>query len=137
MINADKEFLYQEISEKIIACAYRVYNNLGSGFLEKVYQNALLIELQKQGLEVEQQFPIDVYYEGKVIGQYYADLVVEQKIIVELKAVSDLAKTHEVQLVNYLKATKIKVGLLINFGDRITIKRKVLMQDKDERQCYK
>ena len=129
--------MYQEISEKIIACAYRVYNNLGSGFLEKVYQNALLIELQKQGLEVEQQFPIDVYYEGKVIGQYYADLVVEQKIIVELKAVSDLAKTHEVQLVNYLKATKIKVGLLINFGDRITIKRKVLMQDKDERQCYK
>lgn len=136
MINADKKFLYEDLTDKIIASAYKVYNTLGSGFLEKVYENAIFFDLGRQGLKVRQQQPLQVFFEGKVVGEYYADLIIEDKVIVELKAASELSKVHELQLVNYLKATGIKVGLLINFGEKMTIKRKV-MQPKDEQKYYR
>lgn len=136
MINADKDFLYHDITDKTIACIYKVFNSLGSGFLEKVYENALVIELEKNGLKVRQQPQLQVYYEDIAVGEYFADLVVEDKVILELKAVSELSKVHELQLVNYLKATGMKVGLLVNFGEKITIKRKV-MQRKDEQIYYR
>lgn len=116
---------YSNLTEKIIKAAYTVHNVLGFGFLEKVYQNALIIELRKMGLNVLSEEPITVYYENEIVGQYVADIIVEKKVILELKAVKDLAKIHEVQLVNYLKATGIEVGLLINFGHSVQIKRKV------------
>lgn len=130
MIYNDDNYLYSELSEEIIGAAYEVYNKLGAGFVEKIYENCMVIELEKRNLKVEQQYPIKVYYEGKIVGEYVADLVVENKVIVELKAVSELNKAHEVQLVNYLKATRIKVGLLINFGEKIAVKRRVLSGKK-------
>ncbi|NLJ71739.1 MAG: GxxExxY protein [Syntrophomonadaceae bacterium] len=122
----DERFLYGDITDKIIGSAYKVYNTLGTGFLEKVYENALKHELEKNGLKVMQQYPIKVYYEEKVVGEYFADLLVEDKVIVELKVASAINTIHEVQIINYLKATKIRVGLLINFGNEIKIKRKIV-----------
>lgn len=136
MTNADKNFRHADITDKIIGCAYKVYHILGAGFLEKIYENALVIELRQIGLEVVQQHPIKVNYKGNTIGDYYADLLVENRVIIELKAITELSKVHETQLVNYLKATGVEVGLLINFGDDISIKRKV-MQDRNEQQNYK
>ena len=112
------------ITEIIIGRPFEVHNKLGSGFLEKVYENALCIELRKKGLKVEQQSSIKVWYEGQVIGYYAADLWVEDRIIVELKAVQFLTKEHELQVVNYLTATKVDTGLLINFGSSVQVKRK-------------
>jgi GxxExxY protein len=111
------------LTEKIIKCAFNVHNELGSGFLEKVYENALRIELVQENLK--QQVPVEVRYKGKVVGNYCADLLVEDKVLVELKAVEALVKEHEVQLVNYLKATGFNVGLLINFGPSVQTKRKL------------
>ena len=109
----------------IIQCAYNVRLQLTSGFLESVYKKALVIELKKKGIRVEEEFPINVYYDGIVVGEYRADLIVENVVIVELKAVQCLLPIHEAQLVNYLTATNINDGLLINFGgERIEIKRK-------------
>lgn len=112
------------LTHKIIGAAYKVHNQLGAGFLEKVYENALRIELTKLGLQVQQQALIAVYYEGEIVGEYYADLWVEEQIIVELKAVRVLTKEHEVQLVNYLTATGFETGLLLNFGSSVQVKRK-------------
>jgi GxxExxY protein len=126
MTHSYNNYKHIDLTEKIIGCAYKVYNELGAGFIEKVYENALMIELKNEGLAAQQQYPVKVYYQEILIGDYVADIVVEDKVIVELKAVSQLTKAHEVQLVNYLKATKLEVGLLINFGDQISIKRKVL-----------
>ena len=113
------------LTEKIIACVYKVHNKLGSGFLEKVYERALMIELRKVGLKAETQIPIEVNYDGIVIGNYFADILVENDIILELKAVQNLLKEHEVQLVHYLTATGKDIGLLINFGsESAEIKRK-------------
>ena len=120
------ELMHKESTEKIIGVAYTVYNELGFRFLEKVYQNAMKIELEKSGLKVEPEKPIKVYYSGMEVGDYSADLVVEDRVIVELKAVKVLNEIHEVQLVNYLKATNIRIGLLINFGETIQIKRRIL-----------
>jgi len=117
---------HSELTGKIIECAYRVHNTLGFGFLETVYQNSLLIELLKSGLKVEKEKPIKVMYKNQIVGDYIADIIVEEKVILELKAVKELHPAHEVQLVNYLKATGIEVGLLINFGERVEIKRKIL-----------
>ena len=114
----------QELTKTIIGCAFDVHNALGSGFLEQVYENALRIELAKQGLQVKQQAPIQVYYDGQVVGSYCADLWVEDRVIVELKAVRQLSKVHEVQLVNYLTATGVDTGLLLNFGPSVQVKRK-------------
>ena len=119
------QILYQNITSQIISCFYKVYNTLGFGFLEKVYENALKIELEKAGLKVQKQRPIDVNYEGQLVGEYFADLVVEDKIILELKAVESLIQEHEYQLINYLKATEIEVGLLLNFGKKPEIRRKI------------
>lgn len=116
---------HSDITEIIIKNAYLIHQKLGYGFLEKVYENALLIELQKSNLKVESQKSIQVNYEGEIIGDYFADIVVENKVIVELKAVERISKINEVQLVNYLKASKIEVGLLINFGKSVEIKRKI------------
>ncbi len=112
------------LTRKIIACAFKVHGVLGFGFLEKVYQNSLAIELQNCGLIVSQHMPITVRYDDRPVGEYYADLLVEKKVICELKAVEMLTKAHEVQLVNYLKATGVETGLLINFGERVVVRRK-------------
>jgi len=115
-----------EITEKVIGCAYTVSNELGVGFLEKVYENALCIELGKHGLYVEQQSPIIVRYDGLTVGEYFADLIVERCVIIELKAVKVFDAIHQAQLLNYLKATGIHAGLLLNFGTpKIGIKRMV------------
>ncbi|MGH8750078.1 MAG: GxxExxY protein [Burkholderiales bacterium] len=114
----------KEITERIIGCAFKVHRSLGAGFLEKVYENALLIELNKSGLHAQQQAPVPVLYEGQKVGEYFADLLVEKKIVCELKAVDSLGREHEVQLVNYLTATGLEIGLLINFGKSVTVKRK-------------
>jgi len=129
-MNSASNYKHSAITDKIIAAAYAVYNVLGYGFLEKVYENALYYEIQKSGLNVKQQSPIQVIYDHNLVGDYYADLIVADKVIVELKAVSILDPIHEVQLVNYLKATGIEVGLLINFGQKLAIKRRVFSRDR-------
>lgn len=116
---------HKELSEKIIAAAYNVHKELGYGFLEKVYKNALAIELGEAGLKYSVEFPLKVTYHKIVVGDYFADIIVDDKIIVEVKALSKLESIHEVQLVNYLKATGLEVGLLINFGQSVEIKRRV------------
>ena len=122
-------FKHSDITKKILKAYYNVYNTLGYGFLEKVYENAMVIEIGKQGLLVEKQRPITVYYDKISIGNYFADLIVENKVIIELKACEYLIEEHEIQLVNYLKATEIEVGLLLNFGKEVEYKRKVLSND--------
>ena len=115
-----------DLTEKIIGCAFKVYNTLGSGFLESVYHKSLHIELEKSGLASEVQKPIKVYYDDQPVGDFFADIIVNELVVVELKAIQKINKTHEVQLVNYLRATGFPVGLLINFGEeKIEIKRKV------------
>jgi GxxExxY protein len=118
-------YKHKDITELIIQAFYTVYNTLGYGFLEKVYQQALIIELRKLGLEVIPEAPIKVYYNGHVVGEYFADLLVAGLVIVEIKAVRTLAPEHEAQLLNYLKATPYEVGLLLNFGPEAEIKRKI------------
>ncbi len=119
------DLLHKELSDLIINAFYTVYNALGYGFLEKVYQNALFTELNNKGLYCEKQKPIQVYYDQKIVGEYFADIIVEDSIILELKAAESLMDEHEVQLVNYLKATEIEVGLLLNFGKKPSFKRKI------------
>jgi GxxExxY protein len=119
------DYKHSDLTQVIIAAFYTVYNSLGYGFLEKVYENALAIELRKNGHKVEPQHPIRVYYDGQVVGEYFADLVVDDQVIVEIKAVTKPLKEHEAQLLNYLKATPYKVGLLLNFGPKPVIRRKV------------
>ncbi len=116
---------YQDLSEKIIAAAYAVHNELGCGFIEKVYKNALAIQLEETGVKCSCEVPLQVTYRGKVVGEYCADVIVEDKIVIEVKAVSRLDPVHEVQLVNYLKATGLNTGLLINFGRSVEVKRRV------------
>lgn len=113
------DYRHSRTTERIIGAAYRVYNTLGHGFLEKVYENALALELANAGMNVEQQHAAPVRYAGEVVGDYVADLVVDGKVIVEVKAAGSLEKSHEAQLINYLKATSIEVGLLINFGPEV------------------
>ena len=115
---------FNELTSKIINACYTVFNTLGTGFLEKVYENALAIELSKHGLVVETQKPVKGFYENQIVGDYFADLVIESEVIIELKAVKELAPEHSAQLINYLKASNPKVGLLINFhGSKPEIKR--------------
>jgi GxxExxY protein len=121
-----KPMEHEDITRKVIGCAYRVYNAMGFGFLESVYEKCLLIELKKAGLRVQTQVSIPVKYEGQSVGDFTADMVVEDRVIVELKSLQRLIKAHEIQLVNYLVATGIPVGLLINFGEnKVDVKRKV------------
>ncbi len=119
------ELLHKEITDVAIKTFYEVYNELGFGFLERVYQNAMYFELKAQGLNCETEKPIKVYYKNLVVGEYRADIILENKVILELKATPTLVYENELQLINYLKATEIEVGLLLNFGQKAEFKRKV------------
>ena len=112
------------VAYQVIGAALSVHKELGAGFLEKVYENALMIELEEQGLTAQQQYHIPVYYKGQWVGEYYADLFVEDCLIVELKATQELHPIHEVQLVNYLNGVELDSGLLLNFGKKLVYKRK-------------
>ena len=125
MLKQPTELKHKDITDIILRVFFKeVYHNLGYGLLEKIYENAMLYELQRAGLMVEQQRKIDVFYDGVVMGEYFADLVVEDKIIIELKATSRLLPQHEAQLLNYLRATHFEVGLLLNFGPNPSFVRK-------------
>lgn len=121
----DADYLFKEETDRIIGLFYEVYRTLGFGFLERVYQNALYYELKSQGFECKVQYPIQVFYNSHVVGEYIADIIVNDHIILELKSVESLSIAHECQLINYLKATHVEVGLLLNFGERPQIKRKI------------
>src|SRR5262245_39775814 len=121
---------HQDVTDKIINAFYKVYNKLGYGFLERVYENAMCIELTQMGLKVEKQKRSFVYYEGHIVGEYFADLTVEDAVICELKTSEAISPENESQLLNYLKATTFEVGLLSNFGKRPEIKRKVYDTEK-------
>ncbi|HCG77088.1 TPA: GxxExxY protein, partial [bacterium] len=122
-MNADlQDFKYKELTEKIIEIFYKVYNKLGYGFLEKLYENAMMIEFKKANIPAVAQSPIEVHYENKIIGEYSVDILVDNKVIIEIKAMKSLVEDNEAQLLNYLKATKIEVGLLLNFGPRAEVK---------------
>ena len=123
-MNIKENYLHSDITAQVIKAFYKVYNTLGYGFLEKVYENALMIELTRSGLNCQKQVPIHVYYESTNVGEYYADIIVNGCVIVELKAAECLMEEHEAQLINYLRATNIEVGLLLNFGREAEIKRK-------------
>ena len=124
-MNADfQDFKYKELTDRIIRIFYKVYNKLGYGFLEKVYENAMKIELEKEGISSVCQSPIKVFYEGAIVGEYCTDILVDNRVIVEIKATRHLVEENEAQLLNYLKATNIEVGLLFNFGVKPEVKRK-------------
>lgn len=125
-------YKYSELTEEIIGGFFAVYNALGYGFLEKVYANALKLELEKRRLKVLQEFPITVQYLGQEVGQYYADIIVNDLVIIEVKATKALAQEHEAQLLNYLKATPYEVGLLLNFGPKPEQKRRSFDNNRKE-----
>jgi len=120
--------IQKSITDKIIKSFYTVYNVLGYGFLEKVYENALKLELEKNGLNVVSQIPIKFFYDDKIVGEFFTDLLIENKVIVELKSCEYLSEAHEAQLINYLKATGIEVGLLLNFGKNLNFHEKSLQK---------
>ncbi|SHL42222.1 MULTISPECIES: GxxExxY protein [Flavobacterium] len=124
------EILHKELSESILKVFYEVYNELGYGFLEKVYQNAMYLELKSQGFKVEPQKQIKVYYKNELVGDFFADLLINGVIILELKACESLVKAHYVQTLNYLKATNIEIGLLLNFGEKPEIKRLIFTNNR-------
>jgi GxxExxY protein len=126
------ELLHKELTDKILQCFFEVYNRLGYGFLEKVYENSLMIELIKRGLYAEKQRPVKVYYEEKIVGDYYADIIVNDTIILELKAADCIIEEHELQLINYLKATDKEIGLLLNFGKKPEFRRKIFTNDRKQ-----
>jgi len=125
------EYLHQDLTKEIINAFYSVYNTHGYGFLEKVYENALMKELKSRGLSCEQQLPIKVFYKESKVGEYYVDIVVEKTIILELKAAEQFCQEHECQLFNYLKATDMEIGLLLNFGRNPDIKKKYSARKND------
>jgi GxxExxY protein len=124
------DLLHKDITDKILKAFYNVYNKLGFGFLEKVYENAMILELREMNITCERQKQIKVFYKNKMVGEYYADIMVENKVTLELKAAEVLVEANELQLINYLKATEIEVGLLLNFGQKPSFRRKVFQNDK-------
>ncbi len=122
--------LHGDITEKIIAAFFMVYNTLGYGFLEKVYENSLIIKLKHLGFSVEKQKNIKVYFEEYIVGEYFADLIINCKVIIEIKAVEKLCDEHKFQLINYLKATNMEVGLLLNFGKKPEFKRVIFTNER-------
>ncbi len=128
------DLLHQELTNRIIRCFYDTYNELGYGFLEKVYERSMFLELTSKGLHVEAQMPIKVFYHRQLVGDYFADLCVENKVIIEIKAADALDESHEAQLLNYLKATHIEVGLLMNFGPEPEFIRKVF-ENRNKKIC--
>ena len=128
---------HEELTHKIIGCAYTVFNKLGFGFLESVYRKAMLIELEKSDLNVKVEKPLKVYYGDKIVGDFYVDLYINKSVVVELKSVQSLNKEHEVQLVNYLNALEKEIGLLINFGPSgVEVKRKYRKITGQDQQDY-
>ncbi len=122
---------YKELTEKIIGCAYSVYNKMGFGFLESVYEKCMLVELRKEGLKSESQKSLTVFYENEIVGEFIADIIVNDTVILELKSVKQIITAHEVQLVNYLVATGKPVGLILNFSEsKVEVKRKIKDLDK-------
>ena len=121
---------HADLTRKVIGAFYQVYNTLSYGFSEKVYENSMVLELQSAGLKPVQQQPIVVYYNGVEVGQYIADIIVNDTVLLELKATRQLTSDHEAQLLNYLKATKMEVGLLLNFGPKAEVKRKILDNER-------
>lgn len=134
-MNADfQDFKYKDLTNSIIEIFFKVYNKLGYGFLEKVYENAMMKEFKKGGIPAISQPPINVIYDNEIIGEYFADILVDNKVIIELKAAKYLSEEHEAQLLNYLKATDMEVGLLLNFGVKPEFKRKAF---DNERKIYR
>ena len=131
-----EERQHSEVTEAIICCFYNVYNKLGYGFLEKVYEKALVVELGKIGLLTTSQHPVTVFYEGEVVGEYFCDLHIENKIIVEVKASKSIMQEHEAQLLNYLKATNVEIGLLLNCGPRPEVRRKLFGNEQKQKQKH-
>jgi len=121
----NEKLLYKELTEKIIKCFYKVYDALGEGFLESVYEKALMIEFEEACIKAESQRNLNVHYKGRLVGDFKADIVIEDKLVIEIKAVSRLVPQHEAQLINYLKATGLKIGLLVNFGEKLEFKRRI------------
>jgi GxxExxY protein len=118
MSTDDKEFLYKDLSYKIIGLAMEVHNKLGHGFLEKVYENALMLLFRREGIGARQQAPVKVYFDGEVVGEYFTDILVEDKIILEIKALDKIIDAHIAQTLNYLKATDLRIAIILNFGKR-------------------
>jgi GxxExxY protein len=124
--------LYKELTDEILHAFYQVHYKLGFGFLEKVYKNALFLELMEIGLKCETEKQINVYYKEKVVGVFYADIIVEDKVILELKAVESICKEYEYQLINYLKACNLEIGLLLNFGKKAELRRLIYTNDRKQ-----
>lgn len=127
-------FIQEDLTDKVIKSFYKVYNTLGYGFLEKVYHNALIHELQKEGFECKSQYAIKVVYDNVVVGEYFADILVNDILILELKAADTLCEEHEFQLINYLKGTNIEIGLLLNFGKKPELKRKIFTNNRKQKK---
>jgi GxxExxY protein len=126
-MNENENIIYKDLSYKIIELAFEVHNELGCGFLEKVYENALMILLNRENIPARQQAPADVYFQDKIVGKYFSDILVDNKLILELKTVDVIANIHKAQVLNYLRATGLKLGLILNFGKpRLEYKRLVL-----------
>ncbi len=129
---------HQDVTDRILHAFYKkVYHQLGHGFLERVYEQAMAYELRRMGLRVDQQAKIDVHYEGIIVGEYFADLVVEEAVIVDLKAVERLQADHEAQLLNYLRATPYEVGLLLNFGPTPEVRRKIYDNERKKTATWR
>jgi GxxExxY protein len=127
MNTKEEKILYKDLSYAVVGSAMKVHGELGFGFLEKVYENALMLMLKKNDIEAQQQVPIDVLFNEEVVGQYYADILVDGKIILEIKAVDKIIGGHVAQVINYLKATKLKLGIILNFNkESLEYKRVVL-----------
>jgi GxxExxY protein len=124
-MNPKETYPHVELTEKIIGAAYEVHNKLGGGFVEKVYENALAAELRKRGHAVQQQKPMTVEYEGESVGEFAADMIVDETVLVEIKAVKALTNEYELKLIHYLKTSRIEVGLLLNFADSVQVRRKI------------
>ena len=131
----EEDFLFKKETDKIISTFYEVYNSLGYGFLERVYQNALFLELKRRGFHCEAQKQIKVYFKGQEVGEYFADMVINDHIILELKANQRICPENEAQLLNYLKATRIELGLLLNFGEKPQVRRKIYTNDRKMNLC--
>ena len=129
-----KKFPHQELTKSIIGIYYNVYNELGFGFLEKVYHKALLIELRKNGYKIDSEKKVNVYYKNEIVGEYIPDIIINDSVIVELKCVEYLTDIHENQLLNYLKATDCEVGLILNFGKDPQFIRKIFTNDLKKRK---
>jgi GxxExxY protein len=123
-----KKYLYADLTEKIIGAAYNVHNSLGRGLSEKTYENALVVKLRQLGLNIEQQKTLPVFFENQKVGEQIVDLVVEERVLVEIKTVGRLLKQHETQILGYLKNTKLQIGLIINFGASVEVKRLILTE---------